>query len=123
MGYTFTDILSICVPGHPCTLMGRLATLHYEIALIEQARSLMADAAGACARERATAIEKIEQLKDKRPAGQGPGAESLALLRELKEIGKRMGDIAVEGTWLEMQAAGKKFALLMVQQQHIVVSI
>lgn len=118
-----TDTLSICDPRHPCTLMRRLGTLHYEIALLEEGRSLMADAACACARKCAAVIERIEKLRDERPPAEDPSPESLSLLEELREIKKKMADTAVEGTWLEMQAAGKKFTLLMVQQQHIVLSI
>lgn len=103
--------------------MPRLVALHYEISLIEAGRSLLADSMGACVRKRAEVIEKIEKLRDGRPPDQRPGAESFSLCRELREIGKKMRDISVEGEWLEMQVAGKKYALSMVQQQHVVVSI
>ncbi|KAE9387564.1 hypothetical protein BT96DRAFT_1004980 [Gymnopus androsaceus JB14] len=91
-------------PEHPCTLMPCLVALHYEISLIEAGRSLLAD------RMDVLLINVLERNHS-------------SLCRELREIGKKMRDISVEGEWLEMQVAGKKYALSMVQQQHVVVSI
>lgn len=90
-----------------------MAGLHYEIALIEECRSLLAERMQACIDKRTEIVGKIEQLGD---AGEGPGADSMALWKQIREIRKVMDEIATEEEWLETQVAGRKDILKARQQ-------
>lgn len=105
-----------------CRLRGLQVGLHYEIALLEEGRALMASSMGACLKRRTEVLEEVRHLRNEAPPGEKTGLKLLALCKELREIRKRMGEIATEAEWLEMKAAGKKYTLLTVQQQHVVVS-
>lgn len=103
--------------------MSRLAGLHYEMALIEEGRARVAEKMGECVDRRAQILEKIQKKRHECPQSQDFGPESGSLFRELREIGDNMRDISLEGEWLEMEMAKKKYLVLTVQQQHFVVDL
>lgn len=106
-----------------CRLKQSHGGLHYEIELIEEARSLFAEKVVSWVKRRTEVIEAIKHSRSVLRPGDQPDSHLLALFKELKEIGKKMEEIATEGEWLEMQAAKKKYGLLMAQQQHVLVSL
>lgn len=105
-------------PEGSCKLTGLQAALHYEMGLIEEGRALLAQTTGACVKRRIEVVERIREFK----AGKDSGLDPLALCEELKNISKRIEEIATEGEWLEMQGAKKKYALFMAEQKHVDVS-
>lgn len=101
----------------------RLAGLHYEISLIEEARSLMAEAMGACLEQRKGVIARINELTHKHPLAEQPESESSALESELETLEKKIEEITIEEVWLEREFTGRKNTLSAIQQQHYVGSL
>lgn len=110
-----TEHLSVS-PGKPCRLTGLQAALHYETELIEEGRVLLIQNLEACLKRRLGVVERMRESK-------GQAADLSLLCKELKEISKRIEEIATEGEWLEMEAARKKYALFMAKQKHDVITL
>lgn len=106
-----------------CGLSKRLSPLHYEISLIEEARSRLAAHRAELLDRRSLVILNIDKLRGECGLGDSPNNESLALIVELKEILVKLKENSREGEWLEIQFAAKKHALATAHLLHVVVSI
>lgn len=106
-----------------CQLPKRLARIHFEISLLEEARSRLAAHRGELLDRPSLIVEHLIKLRGERAPGDTPNKESLALLLELKGIMGKMKENTREGEWLEIQSAAKRQALATAQLLHVVVSI